>query len=303
MTTNAPRPGLYEDEIDLRELAATLWRQRWLVAALTVGLALAAGVGSTFFVAPLYESRTYIRLGEAILPTFSPQVGRSGEAIQTPFINPQGAARILTSASFLVPIARDQGLELTPAALEKAVRAEPVRDAPMVYLRIRHTDRVTLARFTDAVVRRFVDLASQDVHTRRATVQQRLAAVNAQMAEVERTRRLAREVLSQVQKGPSAGGSQEGFRLSFALSALSASDAAYANLLAIEQGLRRELATLEPPAVIVAPYVSPTPVSPRPLLNAVVAAGLGLFLSVFGAVVRAVWSPRRSPPPLPAREP
>ena len=53
----------YDDEIDLFQLVETLWRQKWVVVAVTL-LALAAGVAYVFQATPLYEVTLQVRPGK-----------------------------------------------------------------------------------------------------------------------------------------------------------------------------------------------------------------------------------------------
>lgn len=260
-----------EDEIDLRQLFVGLWRRRWVILGVTAAAAaLAAGV-SLYVLPPVYESRTYIQLSE-----------HSAQAYATP----AAAARALTSLSFLRPLAARHGIA-DGRRLERMVRAEPVRDTRMVYLRIRYGDPERLRAFTQDVVREFLQLASQRVRERREATRRRLAAVQAQIREVQRTLQLSRQVLDRIQT--SRGGAESGFVRTFALNAAAVSEGVYA-LVAAEKDLRAELVALELPSLVQEPYIPPEPVSPRPALNAAVAGTLGFLLTVFGVIVRDAWA-------------
>lgn len=50
-----------DDEIDLFELAAGLWRRRWLIAQITGGVAVAGVVYALWFTTPLYEATAIVR--------------------------------------------------------------------------------------------------------------------------------------------------------------------------------------------------------------------------------------------------
>lgn len=261
-----------EDEIDLRQLSLGLWRRRWVILGVAAAAAaLAAGV-SLYVLPPVYESRTYIQLSE-----------HSAQAYATP----AAAARTLTSLSFLRPLAARHGIA-DGRRLERMVRAEPVRDTRMVYLRIRYGDPERLRAFTQDIVREFLQLASQRVRERREATRRRLAAVQAQIREVQRTLQLSRQVLDRIQT--SRGGAESGFVRTFALNAAAVSGGVYSALVAAEKDLRAELVALELPSLVQEPYIPPEPVSPRPALNAAVAGTLGFLLTVFGVIVRDAWA-------------
>jgi len=274
------RPYTAEDEIDLRELALLLWRRRTLILGVTVAAAvLAAGV-SLYVLPPTYESRTIIKLSTHTLSTHTP------ETHLTP-LTPAEAVMILTSMSFLRPLAARYGIT-DERKLERMVRAEPVRDTRMVRLRIRDRDPERLRAFTQDVVREFLELASRSVRKRRELTRQQIAAIQAQLREVRRTLSLSREVLARVQDSPSSA--DTGFTRSFALNAVSVSWLVFTELTAVEQKLQADLVAMELPSLVQAPYIPPKPVSPRPALNAAIAAVLGLMLSTVGVLVRSAWT-------------
>jgi sugar phosphate isomerase/epimerase len=105
----------------------------------------------------VYESCTYIQLSE-----------HSAQAYTTP----AAAARALTSMSLLRPIAARHGIT-DGRRLERMVRAEPVRDARMVYLRIRDKDPERLRALTVDVVNAFMQAASDKVTQRRRLAERR----------------------------------------------------------------------------------------------------------------------------------
>ena len=50
----------YEDEIDLREIFATLWRWKWTIIGVTLAFMILAFVISKFFMDPVYEAHTVV---------------------------------------------------------------------------------------------------------------------------------------------------------------------------------------------------------------------------------------------------
>lgn len=275
------RPYGVEDEIDLRLLALRLWRCRWPILGITVVAGLLAAAVSLYLLPPVYESRTYIQLSE-----------HSAQA----YVTPAAAARVLTSPLFLRPIAARHGIP-DGRKLERMVRADPVRDTRIVYLRIRDHDPDRLRAFTRDVVEEFLRRSSQRVRERREAVGRRLAAVQAQIREVERTLELSRQILHRLQTSPS----EAGFAGSFALNATGLSGSIYGSLVASEKDLRIELSSLELPSLVQEPYIPPEPVSPRPALNAAVAATVGFLAAVFGVIVRDAWAGASQPGQQPAQ--
>lgn len=262
-----PREPVAADEIDLRELFLTLWRRRWWIAGATVASGLIALALSLYVLPPVYESRTLIQLSEHSAPAYA---------------TPHAAAKVLTSLSFLEPIARAQGM---PEA-GGMVKAEPVRDTPMmVHLRVRYSDPARLEVLTDAILREFIRLGTQRVEERRQLIALRLETVNAQLAEVERTLRLSRQMLLRLQQGFPPGGAEGWFTRSFMLNAVGMTEGFYSSLLNAQRDLRVELLALEPPFLVQTPHIPPEPVSPRPLFNTALAVVLGIMVGVVGALL------------------
>lgn len=265
------RQPVPDDEIDLRRLFATLWRGRWTIVAVTVTAALVAATLSLFVIPPTYESETEIHLSEHSAPLYA---------------TPHQAARVLTRLSFLQPIARAHGITETGRRLERLVRAEPVRDTRIVRLRVRHGDPQRLHAFSDGIVREFMRRAARHVEQRRQLAESRLQVVRAQLAEVETTLKLSRQVLGNLQQGQALNGAEAGFARSFALNALVVSEGMYNGLLDAERGLRAELVVLEPPMLVQEPFIPEQPVSPRPVLNTAIAAMLGLMVGTMWVLIR-----------------
>jgi LPS O-antigen subunit length determinant protein (WzzB/FepE family) len=50
----------YEDEIDLREIFAVLWKWKWTIIGVTLAFMVLAFAYSKFFVDPIYEARAVV---------------------------------------------------------------------------------------------------------------------------------------------------------------------------------------------------------------------------------------------------
>jgi uncharacterized protein involved in exopolysaccharide biosynthesis len=267
------------DEIDVRNLLATLWRRRLVILAVAASSAALAAAVSTLLLQPLYESRTQILLSEHSAPAYA---------------TAESAARILTGPAFLEPLARAAGLERSGGELQRLVAASPVGETRIVDLRIRDRDPARLRAFTEAVVAAFVRGASPRVAERRRTIEQRLAQVSAQLEEIERTTGVTRATLERLQEGRPADPAAW-FARSFVVSSLATSEQLYAGLLNAQRDLRNDLLALEFPTLVQAPYVAARPVSPRPVLNTVVALVAGLLAGTALAFILDAFA--AAPPP------
>ncbi len=228
------RPHTAEDEIDLRQLFVGLWRRRWVILGVTAAAAaLAAGV-SLYVLPPVYESRTYIQLSE-----------HSAQ----PYATPAAAARTLTSLSFLRPLAARHGIT-DGRRLERMVRAEPVRDTRMVYLRIRDNDPERLRRFTAELVNEFIRSASAKVIQRRRLAEKRYQVLADQIQMLgPLVERVASDLTGAEGRGTSREASAAWLRQT------------YAELLKAQEQAAEELAKIEAPYLVQQPYIPEQPLS------------------------------------------
>ncbi len=67
----------YDDEIDLREIALTLWRGRWPILILTLVAALAAYAVSAWLLPKQYEAVAYVTVGQPTVRYLAGQLGLS----------------------------------------------------------------------------------------------------------------------------------------------------------------------------------------------------------------------------------
>jgi uncharacterized protein involved in exopolysaccharide biosynthesis len=252
-----------DDEIDLLALLPTL-RRRWLTILVVTMVIMLATTGVTMLVLPpQYESRAQILLSENSAPAFA---------------TAEAAARYLTGRSFLEPIARAYGIRVTT----RLVLATPVRDARIVELRIRYTDREKLHAFTDALIREFLKRSSERINARRQSAGRLLAGVDAQLREIELTIQLTRQTLQRIAAGP-PGDAASWLGRSVVLNSVGTSEALYSGLLNAQRDLRNEILALEGPTLIQEPYIPPEPVSPRLIYNMGIAVVLGVLAGIIVA--------------------
>ncbi|MCJ7723947.1 MAG: Wzz/FepE/Etk N-terminal domain-containing protein, partial [Anaerolineales bacterium] len=76
MTSN-PSSTTYDDEIDLREIALTLWKRRWLILVLTLTAALISFVVSAWLLPKQYQAVAYVTVSQ---PTVRLLPGQEGLA-------------------------------------------------------------------------------------------------------------------------------------------------------------------------------------------------------------------------------
>ncbi len=164
------------------------------------------------------------------------------------------------------------------------VRAEPVRDTRMVYLRIRDNAPERLEAFTADVVNAFMRAASDKVAQRRRLAERRYEVLAGQIRMLgPLVERVASHLEGADRRGASRDPSAAWLRQT------------YAELLKAQEEAAEELAKIEPPYLVQQPYIRAQPVSPRPALNAAVAGTLGFLVAVVGILVREAWAASPEP--------
>ena len=108
VSQEAPSSAVCEEEIDLRELVEILWRKRWLIVGVTVGLAIVAWLVSMWVLPRRYQASAYLVL--------HPWPTRTGEDLPLPA--PPTVDTLITLAQSdavfrrLEQAAKDRGQEL-----------------------------------------------------------------------------------------------------------------------------------------------------------------------------------------------
>jgi uncharacterized protein involved in exopolysaccharide biosynthesis len=261
-----------DDELDLRQLAAALWRRRSVVV-IVVALAVAGALAANVLLPSVYESVAVIQLSEHSAAAYA---------------SPPSAANVITSLDFLELVAARSGLGISARDLERRrlVRAEPIRDTRMVRVRARADSPARARRLASTVVQTFLARASERVTERRRNIERQLRTVDAQLAEVRRILVLSREVLARLQRGAGMAEEDRGFVRTFTLNSLGVAVALYSGLSESQRALTAELLAVERPVVVQNPSRPLQPVSPRKALNATLAVVFGLML---GTILALVW--------------
>jgi uncharacterized protein involved in exopolysaccharide biosynthesis len=244
--------GVVEDEIDLREAAAALWRGRRLIAVLTLLAVVAAGVYG--LLAPKqYESAVTVQVSDRSDPIYA---------------SPAAAARAVRTLPFLEAVIRASGAAVQPQAMQARIKAEPVRGAPLVRVRVRAGDPGEARRLAGAVAEVFLAEAAGQIVERRRAAEEDLAVVLAQLAEIRR---------ALASNPPEPGIPLDSLRM------------AYGSLIVARSDLTDLLLELQPPKLVEKPTLPGAPAAPRTGVNVALAAVLGMLVGgmlvgVVGAV-------------------
>lgn len=260
----AEHPVVYDDEIDLRELVATLWKRRYLILGVTLGAIGLALIVSLWIVAPVYKSEVRF-----FLPTF-------GELGMTP---EQYAAYAL-SDGVIQPLLAVTEPGITPDNLRQRLAAELTTGKTVLSL----TATASSADEAHQLATRWLQSFSEAVHayvSRR--VDQALLEAEANLAAVRSGWTSIGEMLHM------APGIQEQPLGIVAAIAYGESYSAIIREYARLRELKDSLADRIEPEILLGPTLPHRPSSPRTLLNAVVAGVLGLMGGIFLAFGLEWW--------------
>jgi len=260
----AEDPMIYDDEIDLRELVATLWKRKHLILAVTcvaVGLAL---ILSIWAMNPVYESEVRF---------FLPSFGELG-------MTPDQYADYALSDPVIEPLLAVAAPGITLAELRERLSVELTTGKTVLTLTAsasspEESQRLTslwLNSFTNAVhsyMSRKVDQALQEAESNVAAMRAGLQTVGEIFQGVPAEREQALEIAAAVAYGDAYA---EALREQARLSELKAS-----------------LHARTTPEILLAPSLPQEPSSPRTLLNAVVAGVLGLMAGTLVALGVEWW--------------
>ena len=103
---NTPSPTPYEDEIDLRKIALTLWKARWVILIVTLGAALAAFVVSFWILPKKYQASAYVFIGQPVV-AFSRSLTDSGLTISPTLPDLNAVVHLATAPDLLESVLND----------------------------------------------------------------------------------------------------------------------------------------------------------------------------------------------------
>ncbi len=176
----------YEDEIDLRELIATIWDWRRTIVAITILSVLTAGIVSFFVLEPVYEASAHILTSKTSVPN---------EVIKSPY--------------FMMKVIEELNLpkeeKYTPFALAESISVQTGKSAESTVIKIEDSDPQRAADIVNTAAVLYTDFArekSSESATAKVTfLQDRLddtkAELDAAQAELDEVRRSGQlEILS-----------------------------------------------------------------------------------------------------------
>lgn len=252
-----------------QRLATIFWRGKWLIAiALAVGIALAIVITKTS--TKIYEATAVLQVNAASASNannFNPlDVQSASQNLATTY------SKLLTDSSFLAEISpKIEGGKYTPGRLQAKLSAGGVQSTGLIVLRARETSPEAATRLANDVLAQFLALvqrqANQQSQKLQSQLQEKISAFTRQIEALTR--------------GSGANGPGVGEQLATLRGARAGLIQQQQQLLALGLLAGGSLSLAAPP------HASSAPVSPRPVLNLVAGALVGLLVGIGLAYLRA----------------
>ncbi|MCL6521421.1 MAG: hypothetical protein K6U79_03495 [Firmicutes bacterium] len=286
MQPSMEREAVYEDEIDLRELVATLVRRKWWIAGVTLIALAVAGVLSFAVLPPTYAVSVQVAppANQALLDMIygmdsavQGSAGSTGNATGQSEI--QAYTAMASSDVVLAQVAREVGWQKNYSELQQSFAVQADSNGGTLTVTARAPSAEEAYRLATAWRRAFVgaavNLARQQLDLQIQVGERRVAGEEAALDRLQAT------------LGP--GGNPS--------TATMISVAAVGQVLAQAQGdldrllaLRQSVDAVAAPTVLQDARLPEAPVAPRKALNLAVALVLGLMVGVLAAFFADYWA-------------
>ncbi|AOQ23345.1 hypothetical protein MTAT_25470 [Moorella thermoacetica] len=255
----------YEDEIDLREMLLVLWRQRLLIAFVTLAAVLAAVVAS-LALPKIYRVEALVEMER--LDQKSPQQNEGKE--------------ILESRALLAKALQQLAIPADPLTFKAT--GEVVKDTDYLKFSLEGRDPGQVAALAGKMLTLFVDQRNQLYKERRAPLEEKLQKITQDLEQSETETGKINQLVSNLEKAPLGDLEKRLYELQLSqLRGLQAQEKV--GLMEQYLSLQDKLAAIQP-ARVVDGVSDPVKVRPRLLLNVAVAFILGLMVGIFLAFGR-----------------
>ncbi|MGI9862082.1 Wzz/FepE/Etk N-terminal domain-containing protein [Moorella naiadis] len=256
---------LYDDEIDLRELLLVLWRQRVLIAVVTL-IAAVAAVLASLALPRVYRVEALIQMERL----------DNKQSVQSE------GKEILESRALLTAALNQLAVQADPLTFKAT--GQPVKDTDYLQFSLEGRDPAQLTKVADKIVALFIDKRNQIYKERRATLEEDLHRITTDLQQSETDKGKFDDLIASLQKAPLSAIEQKIYALQLAqMQDFQAQEKV--GLMQQYLTLQDKLAAMQP-AKIVDGFSEPMQVRPRLALNVAVALILGLMVGVFLAFGR-----------------
>ena len=280
------------DYVELRELAAILWRRKWLILLLTL-LTGTVGYVASRLSTPVYEASTVLFVNEATDPR-SYDFG--------PIPASERLARTYAEMMTTRPMLDETLARLEPGIAQedanRSVSAQLVADTQLIELKIQASDPAVAAELANTLVEVFAEQFDALQASRFAASKASLSAQLEKLAEQIGSTEVQVEALSSIQAATVQANSADisglgttqandrSSELDRRLAELTQYRVSYTNLLLSFEDLRIAEAQSTSNIVQVEPAEPPgVPIRPRTMLNTLLAVAVGGAIALGAAVV------------------
>jgi capsular polysaccharide biosynthesis protein len=156
-----------EIEIDIRELIKIFRKWSKLIAVMTLGCVLVAGIISFFVLSPVYQSQTLLLVTQATSQLQSNRTQAEGlddvvgSLSRIPVLTMNTYLGQLTSEALLKRVIDELNLDSSPQSLAGAITATVVKDSNLIEVKVQNNDPVMAARIANSVGTNFLQLISE----------------------------------------------------------------------------------------------------------------------------------------------
>lgn len=250
--------------MELRQLFTIIWKWLWLIV---LGMALAGGTAYwvSYNLPPVYRASVTLMINEGRGP---------GNNDYTSVLTSERLAKTYAELLTKRPVLEEAARRLNLGEIEaKAIKVQPIRDTQLIEVDVEAADPVLSAQIANTVPQVFIEQSESQQEARfagsKATLTEELERISKDISEVE-------QAIAQIQAQGQVADQMELVRLQSNLSQLRNS---YSTLLNSYEALRLAEVQSVDTIIIAEPAEVPLkPISPLPLLNALLATALGGML-------------------------
>ncbi len=267
-----------EQYIDLRHYAKLLWTWKWVIM---ISMLLAGGTAFWFSqqMPPVYKSSVTMRINQA--PS-SAQVMDNQPLVFSERLS-QTYVELLQSRPILQTTISNLGLDTTYQALVGNITVTAIRDTQLIELTVQHTDPQMAAAIANEIVAVFTAQEQQIQSSRYAESRDNLKQ---QLAAIEQDIATTQEHIAHLGKKPQRTPTEQA-EYDQQQSLLSQYRTNYTSILqSLEEVRLAEAQSTNNLLVIDPAIVSFSPVSPRPMMNTLLATAVGAIWAVMIIFVR-----------------
>jgi tyrosine-protein kinase len=282
--------------VTLTQYVRAIVRRAWLLAVLPA-LAVAGALAITSTFPPTYESEAHI-LVRSVQP-ISP-IDTSGQSSNADEVS-RTYAQLLTERPLLAQVISDLKLRTTPAQLQGAIKIAPQPNTTVLKVTVQGSDPVLARDIANKLIQDFVAQTRQtqqrQVNQYRTAVETQLNQLRSQIqteqARIDQLNDKANQSQASSSGSSAASGSRRGSTSGSGLKPEEQTELAnlqeqvaldrsqYAAIVHTESDIQVNVARAADNLVVLSPAETPTaPISPKPMLNALLAALGGLALGV-----------------------